>query len=207
MKPWNERSGRIWEGSESIVETDPAKALKTRGTVSAAGTGIKAMTARDRKNAQSVIKACARSRLRRLQDKAGSARPVGPGDGVTPQRRDVVGARGLGYLRQARLFQLPVDPKGGLVGPANHRQPTQDARKCNERRHRSILVSKRPCQHFRRCRPEPQSSFGCANWRTLISLEHDPEKCVADLEKNMLNQWPRAFVLTRFVHAKRFLEA
>src|SRR5262249_47380840 len=61
-----------------------------------------------------------------------------------PEGWNLVGPRGFRHSRQASLFQLLVDSKGGLVGPAHHRQPTQDARKCNERRHRSFLVVQTP---------------------------------------------------------------
>src|SRR4051794_26581533 len=46
----------------------------------------------------------------------------------------------LGDAREAHLLQLLVDPDSGLVGPADHGKPAQDARECDERRHRSVLV-------------------------------------------------------------------
>src|SRR5882724_7724082 len=43
MKPWNERSGRIWAGNSSIGRIGLARGIWARGTVSAAARGIKAM--------------------------------------------------------------------------------------------------------------------------------------------------------------------
>src|SRR5438445_11463291 len=67
-------------------------------------------------------------------------RPIGSGDGVAAQRRNVSRLGGLGDACQARLFQFPVDADGGLVGPSDHGEPAQGARECDQRRHRSILV-------------------------------------------------------------------
>jgi hypothetical protein len=43
MKPWNERSGRMWAGMESIVRFGVREGRQARGTVSARSRGIKAM--------------------------------------------------------------------------------------------------------------------------------------------------------------------
>ncbi|KGJ68010.1 hypothetical protein BJA5080_01090 [Bradyrhizobium diazoefficiens SEMIA 5080] len=67
-------------------------------------------------------------------------RAIRPGHGVTLQRLDVPHMGGLGDAREAHLLQLLVDPNSGLVGPADHGKPAQDARESDERRHRSILV-------------------------------------------------------------------
>ena len=69
-----------------------------------------------------------------------SARPIGAGDRILPQGRNIVGSRGPGGTRQPRLFQLLIDLKGCPVSPANHGEPTQEAREYDKRRHRSILL-------------------------------------------------------------------
>src|SRR3981081_3548005 len=43
MKPWNERSGRMWAGMESIVRFGLREGRQARGTVSAGRRGIKAI--------------------------------------------------------------------------------------------------------------------------------------------------------------------
>jgi hypothetical protein len=77
--------------------------------------------------------------LRRDEDQR-SARAIGAGVGIPPQRRNIVRPRSFRHASQPGLFQFPVDPHGCPVGPADHGQSTQGARKCNQRRHRSILV-------------------------------------------------------------------
>jgi len=113
MKPWNDRSGRIWEGSVSIVAKVSRRVCEAR-TVSAAGVGIKAMAgARPAKFSRIGLR---------------SAGPVGAGGGVTAQRLDFVRLRGLRDAGKTHFLKLLVDPHGRLVGPANHREPAQDAR-------------------------------------------------------------------------------
>jgi len=69
-----------------------------------------------------------------------SAGPIGAGVRIPPQCRNLVGSGSLGHPREPRVFQLPVDPQGCPVSPADHGQPTQNSRECDQRRHRSILV-------------------------------------------------------------------
>src|ERR1700746_2988843 len=110
MKPWNERSGRIWSGSQSMGRYGLAKAAqKTRGTVSAAGGGIKGIPPKRWPNPTLS---------------AGLSRTIGAGDGVAAQGLDFTRARGLGDAAEAHLIQLLVDPHRGLVRPAEHSTPT-----------------------------------------------------------------------------------
>src|SRR5439155_7548186 len=69
-----------------------------------------------------------------------STRAIGAGDGVAFQRRNFAGPEAFGDAGEACLIQLPVDPLGRLVRPTDHGEPTQGACKCDQRRHRSILV-------------------------------------------------------------------
>ncbi|AHY49176.1 hypothetical protein BJS_09014 [Bradyrhizobium japonicum SEMIA 5079] len=70
----------------------------------------------------------------------GLAGPIRSGHGVTFQLLNFPGMGGFSDARQAHLLQLVVDPDSGLVGPADHGKPAQDARESDKRRHRSILV-------------------------------------------------------------------
>jgi hypothetical protein len=94
-----------------------------------------------------------------------SARPVSAGSGVAPQRRNFARSHGFGDARAPRLFQFPVDPQGCPVSPADHGQPSQGTRECDQRRHRSILVhSSRPLKpHCRASRGGPQSGYAGRN--------------------------------------------
>src|SRR5882724_1476781 len=106
MKPWNERSGRIWAGSASI------------GRIGLAKGGLRA---RDRIDAAAGNQGGAGGMappswlLRELL----LTRPISTGDGVAAQRRNIA-RLGLGDACQARLFQFLVDADGSLVGPADH---------------------------------------------------------------------------------------
>jgi hypothetical protein len=89
-----------------------------------------------------------------------SARTIGAGVGIPPQRRNFVRPSGFGNPDPASLFQFPVNPQGCPVSPANHGQPTQGTRECDKRRHRSILVhSSRPCHYCCATRPGLQLTF------------------------------------------------
>src|ERR1700754_3088410 len=68
------------------------------------------------------------------------ARAIGAGDGVAAERRNLGGPHAFRHARQARLFQLLVDPLSCLVCPADHGEPTQYPCECDQRWHRTILV-------------------------------------------------------------------
>src|SRR5712691_10322850 len=104
--------------------------------------------------------------LRPLRMRA-SARPVGAGDGVALQRRNFAGPEAFGDAGEACLIQLPVDPLGRLVRPTDHGEPTQGACKCDQRRHRSILVLhvSAPDSHSLPRRPRSQSGWPGTKWR------------------------------------------
>ena len=71
-----------------------------------------------------------------------SARTISTGVGIAPQRRNIARSGGLGD--SPRLFQFSIHPQGCAVGPAYDSQPTQGARECDQRRHRSILIVHSP---------------------------------------------------------------
>jgi hypothetical protein len=72
--------------------------------------------------------------------RSGSTRPVGAGDRILAQGRNIVRSRVPGGTCQPRLFQILIDLEGCPVSPANHGEPTQEAREYDKRRHRSILL-------------------------------------------------------------------
>src|SRR4051812_10669821 len=95
MKPWNERSGRIWAGSASIGRIGLAKGVQE---------------ARDRIDAGPGNQGGAGGMAppNWLPSSLLLARPISAGDGVAAQRRDIA-RLDLGDACKARLFQLPVD--------------------------------------------------------------------------------------------------
>jgi hypothetical protein len=101
-----------------------------------------------------------------------SARPVSAGGGIPPQRRDLARSGRFCDARHPRLFQFPVDPQGGPVSPADHGQPSQGSRKCDQRRHRSILVvhSSSPRATLSRKPGRPATALYGAKWRGRPSL-------------------------------------
>src|SRR5262249_48840033 len=68
-----------------------------------------------------------------------SARTIGAGHGITPERLDFARPRSLGHARNTQFIKLLADSHGRLVSPATHREPAQNARKSNEWRDRRIL--------------------------------------------------------------------
>ena len=70
-------------------------------------------------------------------------RPIGSGHGIPLQRLDIPRMGGLSDARQAHLLQLLVDPDSGLVGPADHGKPAQDARECDEYANRTSMCGER----------------------------------------------------------------
>ena len=106
------------------------------------------------------------------RDKPGHDEGISPGDrrrcrGPAAASEYRSARRRLGDPGQARLFQFPVDPERCPVGPADHGQPTQGARKCDQRRHRSILVvhSSAPRSTLLRKPVPPQSHLSGTKWR------------------------------------------
>src|SRR5579871_1891660 len=97
MKPWNERSGRIWSGSESIV--------------SPAGSGNCAGPYRRREGESRQWRTTLPASQAKSKD---LTRPIGTGDGVAAERLDLAGTRSLGDARKPRLLQLLIDPHGRL---------------------------------------------------------------------------------------------
>src|SRR5215813_9088082 len=97
MKPWNERSGRIWEGSESIVEAGLARGLENARDRIGGGDGNQGKApAESALSCQAALLRASISRHRQVfRIKRKSARPVRAGDGITPERRNLVGARGF----------------------------------------------------------------------------------------------------------------
>src|ERR1700759_3365953 len=130
MKPWNERSGRMWSGSESIVS--PAEGRNCAGPY------------RRRWWESRQWRATCPPKSAKSKD---LTRPIGAGEGVAADLFDLAGTRGLGDTRKPRLLQLPIDPHGRLVGPADDGEPTQYACECNDR-HWSSPVHPQPPRAF-----------------------------------------------------------
>src|SRR5882672_10103358 len=161
MKPWNERSGRMWAGMDSIVRfglREGAASARDRigGETGNQGDGNKPERNRARRRIRMPL-----------------ARAISAGVGVPSQCRNFVRAGCFGKASQARLFQFPVDPQGCPVSPADYGQPTQGTSESDQRRHRSILVvhTLRPLRILSRKPAKPAIAISRAKWRSIAALE------------------------------------
>ena len=116
-----------------------------------------------------------------------SARPVSAGDGITSQGRDFGGPPGLRRPGQTDFFQFLIDPPGGPIRPANDGCAPESACKCNQRRHRTILVvhGLRPLPALSPRAGDPAIGICGTKWR----IESTP--------KSRISPIPRGFPVPR----------